>query len=205
MQKLNLFVSYFESEDKERQKELSYCRDHHKTCGIFSEIIEFSNRPTYDDFFKATEKYPSDINILSNADIVFNETILESRNMGKNDAYALTRWEVKDGEIVPFEDMHDYNKEAKARHSQDVWIFNGTARGVWGPFHIGVPGCDNRMAYEIQRSNYRLTNPSNKIKCVHIHADQERNYNIPNGYNDRVPPPYRWVDVDTEKPVRRPI
>ena len=128
MQKINLFVNYYNCGDKERQKELDFCKKNHKECGFFNEIINFSERPTYNDFFNATKEYPNDINILTNSDIYFNETILEVRKIKQNECYALTRWEIDTDEegkekIVSFESKHSYNKEAKARHSQDVWDY----------------------------------------------------------------------------------
>jgi hypothetical protein len=202
MQKINLFVSYYDSKDKERQKELEFCKKHHSECGYFNEIINFSERPTYNDFFKATREYPNDINILTNSDIYFNESILECLKIKQNECYALTRWELDINEfrgkkqeiIVSFESKHSYNKEAKARHSQDVWVINGAARNVDGWFHLGVPGCDNRIAHELIKTGYDVKNPSDIIQCIHKHKESERNYNIPNNYpNGKVPPPYKWV------------
>jgi hypothetical protein len=208
MQKINLFISYFQCGDKERQKELDFCFKHNQESGYFSSIINFDNRPTYNDFFKATEDYPDDINVFANCDIYFNETIKLVSGMGNKDAYALTRWELEDGELVTFSEKHVYNNEAKPRHSQDVWVFNGAATRINGGFHIGVAGCDNRIAYEIMRAGYRLTNPSNNIQCIHKHESDERNYTVPEGYrNGKVSPPYKWVEVDqtNEVKTRKPI
>ena len=202
MIKVNLFVNYYNCGDKERQKELDFCKKHHKECGYFNEIINFSERPTYNDFFNATKAYPNDINIFTNSDIYFNDTILEVRKIKQNECYALTRWEEdinKEGKetIVSFDSKHTYNKEAKSRHSQDVWVINGVARHVDGWFHIGVAGCDNRIAHELSRATYDVINPSDVIQCIHKHKEVERNYNIPNNYpNGKVPPPYKWVLVN---------
>lgn len=201
MQKINLFINHFQCGDKERQKELDYCFNSNKESGLFSEIINFSDRPTYSDFFKATESYPNDINILANSDIYFNDTINLVQGIEKNKAYAITRSELEGDDIVTFEEKHQYNKEAKSKHSQDVWVFNGTVNNVIGNFNIGVPGCDNRIAYEISR-RYQLSNPSNVIQCIHKHKEESRNYSI----KRPIPPPYLWVGVDgTEQPRRRRI
>ena len=199
MKKINLFVNHYQCGDIERQKELDYCFNINKESGLFSEIINFSDRPKYSDFFKATESYPDDINIFANSDIYFNETIKMVQSMDKNQAFALTRWELDGDKIVPFEEKHSYNKEAKSKHSQDVWVFNGAVKNVLGHFYIGQRGCDNRIAYEISR-RYKLSNPSDKIQCIHKHAEEKRNYSMPHA----VPPPYLWVDVNgVEQPRRR--
>ena len=208
MQKINLFVNYYQCDDLDRQKELDYCKKNHKESGYFNEVISFSERPTYNDFFNATKNYPNDINILCNSDIYFNETILEVRGIKQNEVYALTRWEEdidEDGNLVlaSFEQKHSYNNEAKSKHSQDVWVINGSARNINGYFHIGVPGCDNRIAHEFHKAYYDLKNPSDRIKCVHKHKDEKRNYKIPNNYpNGRVPPPYKFVLVDGVNQVK---
>ena len=206
MQEINLFISYFQCGDKERQKELDYCFESNKKSGYFANIINFDNRPTYNDFFEATKAYPDSINVFANADIYFDDTITSVKDLPKGCAYALTRWELDGDNIVSFSEKHAYNKEAKPRHSQDVWVFNGTVERVNGDFHIGVAGCDNRIAYEIMRAGYRLTNPSNVIKCIHKHKEEERNYNVPKGYrNGKVSPPYKWVEVDSNIKTRKPL
>lgn len=205
MQKINLFVSYYQTKDEERQAELDFCRANHEESGLFDNIIPFNDRPTYNDFFKATKDFPTDINVLTNADIYFNDTINLCQSMGVRDAYALTRWEDREGEAIWFDNMHTYNKHAKSQWSQDVWIFRGAVNGINSPFHLGVPGCDNRIAYDIFRAGYNLTNPSKKIKCIHKHKEMERSYNIPLIYkHGKVPRPWKPVPVD-EVQERKPI
>jgi hypothetical protein len=189
--KLNLFVNYYKCGDPIRQKELDFCFNHNRKSGLFNEIINFEGRMTYNDFFKQTHNYPDDVNILSNLDIYFNESILLASDIDAGDAYALTRWEIKNGAVVSFETKH--NGGAKAMHSQDVWIIKGAAKPVNGNFNMGVAGCDNRIAYELAQY-YKVTNPSDEIKCVHKHKNESRNYTIPG----RVPPPFMWVPIGSE-------
>ena len=188
--KINLFINYFKCDDIERRKEYDFCLKHNKESGYFNEIIQFNGRITYSDFFEQTSKYPDDINVLSNLDIYFNDTILLAKEMTDNDAYALTRWEPKGRKIVPFERKHS---GAQAMHSQDIWIIKGKARPVNGNFNLGVAGCDNRIAYELSL-HYRVTNPSDKIQCIHKHKDEARNYTL----KHKIMPPYMWVPVGEE-------
>ena len=74
--KLNLFTCHFECGHEERQKELDFCFQTNKDSGYFKEIINFSDRPKYNDFFNATKDYPDDVNIFANADIYFGGTNL---------------------------------------------------------------------------------------------------------------------------------
>ena len=194
--KINLFVNYFQCGDKIRQRELDFCQEHHKNCGYFSSIINFDGRIRYDDFFEATQDYPDDINILANSDIYFNDTIKNVLNIRDRECYAITRSELKGEKIVPFEEMNTYNREAKARFSQDVWVFKGAVKRVRANFHLGVPGCDNRVAHEISMAGYKVTNPCYKIECIHKHRSQERNYIIPEQYYQRVERPYKFIEPE---------
>lgn len=198
MSQINLFINSYQCGTKERQAELDFCLKHNRESGFFNEIINFDGRVTYNDFFRECANYPDDINILANTDIYFNETILKVLDMGNNDCYCITRWEEEEGEIVRFKDKHDYNNEAKEKYSQDVWVIKGKAKGVNGSFHLGVPGCDNRIAHELS-FKYNVSNPCDKIQCIHKHKEKERNYDIPKGYNKRVPPPYKWIEPSDEE------
>ena len=172
---IRLFVSYYQCGNKKRQKELDFCWNKNNQNPLIDHIVNFENRPTYNQFFEETKNYPYDINILANADIYFNDTLALVKGISPREAYALTRWEVnKKGTIVPFEEMHVENKHAKAKHSQDVWVFKGAVERVQGNFHLGRPGCDNRIAAEIRRAGYKLSNPSFQIQCIHKHREPAR-------------------------------
>ena len=201
--KINLFINHYNCGDKERQKELDFCLKTNRESGYFDNIINFEGRITYNDFFKETANYPEDINILANIDIYFNETILKVLEMRNNECYCITRWEEDKGDIVRFKDKHGYNNEAKERFSQDVWIIKGQVKKINGAFHLGVPGCDNRIAYEFTMARYQVSNPCDKIQCIHRHKEKERNYNIPKGYNGKIPMPYKFISPIDEGIIRR--
>ena len=196
--KLNLFTNHFQCGNAARQKELDQCLKINTESGLFSEIINFDGRITYDDFFGQTAFYPDDINILANADIYFNETIKLALRMKDNECYCITRWEEDGKKIVRFRDKHDYNKEAKEDWSQDVWIIRGQARKMYGEFELGRRGCDNRIAHEFMMANYVVTNPCAEIQCIHKHKDHTRNYTI----TKPVPKPYKFIPPGDEVTIR---
>lgn len=203
--KINLFINHFECGNVDRQKELDYCVNHNCESGYFNEIINFKGRLSYEDFFKETLNYPDDINILANTDIYFNETILNVRDIKENECYCITRWEEDGDNIVRFKDKHDYNKGAKEAWSQDVWVFKGRAKNVYGKFNLGVPGCDNRIAHEFIIAGYTVSNPCEHIQCIHRHKDPNRSYTI----SKRVPPPYKFIQpgdhLNRKSTRRRPL
>ena len=189
IQMINLFSGHFKQKDKARQKELDYCLEQNRNHPLIDQVYTFEHRFTYNDFFQNTVNHPNDINILANGDIYFDETLDLIQGIKERECYALTRWEKVDGVSVSFKSRNQYNKQAKPEYSQDVWIFRGSVSGVDGDFHLGRAGCDNRIAALLMSSGYIVTNPSLDIKAIHVHAEQDRNYTMP----QRVLPPYKWV------------
>jgi hypothetical protein len=199
---MNLFINYYDSST--RQEELDFCLKKNlankliKRIVIFNEskrvfrqkkviAINVETRPTYQEFFDLTKDYPNDVNIITNTDIYFDETIKHAENVKENVCYALTRHEKRGDRLVPFEQAH--NSSPKSGYSQDTWIFKGTVKsGHYDTvlairtsdrrhdeikFTMGVPGCDNILAFLLKQS-YQVLNPGTTIRCIHNHANEGR-------------------------------
>ena len=186
--KINLFSSYYTVEDPKRQAEIDFCYQHNVANKSIDACYYYDKgRPTYSDFFDWMGEFPNDVNVLTNSDIYFDETIELAKDLDFKTAYALTRWEERHNEIRPFEASHN---GAKAKHSQDVWIFLGAPRVKNANFCLGQPGCDNRIAYLMRFSGYRVLNPSLSIRAIHKHREERRIYNM-----SKVPGPYHWTEA----------
>jgi len=185
---INLFINYYESADPKRKAELDYCYERNVENKNIDQIftITCDQKPHYTQFFKVMREFPNDVNIVSNLDIYFDDTIKLAENIGLRDCYALTRWELFNNKIVFFEKR---NTAAHAKHSQDVWIFRGAPR-FEAEFSMGVPGCDNRMAYLLKVQGYNTINPCYSIKCIHVHESDKR----PTHLHERVRGPYHWIE-----------
>ena len=134
------------------------------------ELHPINYRPTFYDLLQYCKK--NEVNIISNNDIVFDETIEQGRlciTKFKNVAFALTR----------IENSGDLFRE-KNGDSQDSWIIwsNETIQHLnCFNYYLGVPGCDNRFAYDLEYiAGYNLFNPSKTIKTFHLHNSLKRNY-----------------------------
>ncbi len=180
---VNLFTSYYLDKNPKRQAEIDHClienlmnpkidRVYILTSeklqikdSLKAQVVVINKRETFNDYFEVINIYtkPEDINIIANSDIYFNNTIELSITLKSNQCFALSRWE---------ETKH-YNHP----DSQDAWIFKGKIKGIYGDFCLGIPGCDNRIAYEIKNAGYDLSNPSLSIQAFHHHRSQIRNYN----------------------------
>jgi hypothetical protein len=106
--------------------------------------------------------------IVANADIFFDHTL------SRLDDYDLTgclvclsRCDVlSDGSWRLFE----------FESSQDAWIFDTPIAEFECDFHLGVLGCDNRLAWEAARAGLVLSNPSRSIRAHHLHVTGIRRY-----------------------------
>lgn len=200
--KVNLFISYYIERNVVRQKELSNAllfnvqnkfidnvflvSEHIVKYVKGGKIIKYpvKNRPSYNDFFKLTEQYPDDINIIANSDIYFDEKGIElliKYSWKEKEIFALTRWESP----VKF---YGYD------FSQDCWIKKGKIDKIEGGIiNLGVPGCDGKIAYLLSEAGYEVRNPSLSIKAYHNHKSEIRNYIVSNIVKNVIPKPYKAI------------
>jgi hypothetical protein len=197
-----LFTSWYQHENEQRNEENRICLQKNldnplikKVCllcdngshatvpGHYKIItIKGADRPTYTDFFKVMNSCPGDIKILANSDIYFDETLSYCKNMPEGNCYALTRWD--DRENGSFLNPNP--------GSQDVWIFKGKLKYIYGDFQLGYWGCDCRLVHELRKAGYVVQNPSRTIKAFHLHREA-RNPNI-NPHPDKTIP-FPWDSV----------
>lgn len=219
--KTNLFINFYVDKNPIRQRELEICvlsnvynksintinilsseKDNEalrsligKCQGQYSKkiiAIPFEDRPTYNDYFKLTEKFPDDINIVSNTDMIMDVDSLEmlkNWHFG-NFCLALSRWDYITDDLRPEEALH-FNRS----DSQDTWIVKGSFPQIPGVnFGLGIAGCDNRIA-DLLSNFYQVVNPSYTIKTFHYHLSQVRNYLGVQGVPlTRVDPPYKLIN-----------
>ncbi len=132
------------------------------------EIVQQMNRPKFKNLISfANNISPNYYRIIANTDIYFDDTLYEARFLERRKVYCLTRWDLNStGEI-------DFYPNFK---SQDSWIFRDLLPENIGDYFIGVPGCDNRLAAEIEDNGFKLSNPSLSIRSIHLHNSEKRTY-----------------------------
>jgi hypothetical protein len=202
---VHLFVNFYRDKDPMRHRELEeclrrnlsnheinkiyvFCNDQDATLlnglGCFNKliVIRHAGRPTYKEMFEEVNRRTGNkqINIVSNSDMYFDLSLIHVQKIGIDDCYLLSRWEVG----CPFQVQ-------RRGDSQDVWIFHGPVKPVpYADFTLGIPGCDNRIAYELQEAGYRVLNPSQTIKAWHLHGTNIRH----NLKEIPIPRPYLIVE-----------
>jgi FkbM family methyltransferase len=106
--------------------------------------------------------------MIANADICFDETLgrLNGHDLtGK--LLCLSRWDVRaDGSTVFFEHPS----------SQDAWIFQAPIPEINCDFYLGLPACDNRLAWEAEQAGLEISNPARTLHANHLHLTATRRY-----------------------------
>ena len=158
--------------------------------------VNIKKRMKYSDFFnfinhkKEKDKLQGYV-ILSNSDIYLNETVtnLYRTNLSFQKACFMQLR------------LDTIRKHLKRRNdSQDTWIFHSNTIpqlkfNYLFNFNLGVPGCDNKIAYLFYKIGYIIYNEPFRIETVHIHKSNIRNYKK----TDKIDGPYGNIGVNLLK------
>ncbi len=190
-----LYVPYFRAASPRRQAELDLCIKKNLEIDALStiyliiddgaeppvknsklKIISVKSRPTYQHWVEYSYRNdPNAISLLANADIYFDDGFkyLVNALSEPQSFLALTRYDTKEGKLIPHPNPH---------WSQDVWGLNTSSplnselyREL--DFMLGVPRCDNKVAYVFSVYGWRILNPMQQVVTVHVHESEERTYN----------------------------
>lgn len=157
------------------------------------------NKQYFDDYLHPTDTnfsalfklfHPSKVNIVANSDIIFDNTIKLVSQINTRTVYALTRYDMT-------------GKLFNVSYSQDTWVIRGEMnQDLWNngnfAFSMGLRGCDNRLAWELNNAGYTVLNPSLSVKTYHIHCSTVRTYLLHN--KPVVEPPYLHLQPTTIVP-----
>ena len=205
--RMRFFVSFYnDSADKYHNVEIRDCLTRNATASFFDEvhvvcedaeseafiranypdtvkIHRVSARPTYKVMmgFADTDAQDGDINILANADIIFTPSILMLRYLElTSTVVCLQRWEHENERAS----IHVKNS------SQDVWCWKNQIEDIDSfDFQMGLPSCDNRLAYELKSMGFNIINPCIDIVTVHSHKNKSRDNS---GRTTSILPPYEY-------------
>lgn len=130
-------------------------------------LVFLGERLTYQAAFAiaGAPKWAHGAVVLANSDIEFDHTVELANEVPERALWCVTRTE-KNGEF-PW----------NPAFTQDAWIFRPPLLRFWCPFKLGVPGCDNRIAFEAKRSGLAVSNPARRIRALHHHTSAVRRVN----------------------------
>ncbi len=141
--------------------------------------------------FAANLDHPAYV-VVANSDIFFDETLflLRKSDIGRTPDSTLKKCMAQlRYEYTPGANKH---KIFGPRYdSQDAWIFhtNHLPPTKFLNFGLGVPGCDNKIAYLLNCSGFDIINHPEAIKTYHYHTSEIRNYTR----KDAIPEPYSCI------------
>lgn len=163
------FIIYFEKE-----ADMSLLPDNRKIIKRLQ-----AERMTYGFWLRETNKLPvGTLSILINSDIYLNETaqylIVKTPYIQEHKKFiALSRYN-PDGDGFRLNEDPHWTQDAWAvvRSSEDI----PSALLQEAAFELGQPGCDNKIAYVMHSYGYKVTNPCDFVKTIHLQADMRRSY-----------------------------
>jgi hypothetical protein len=183
-----LLTEYFVSDNPDRQREYITCLTKNIENKYIEKIVLFNSddsklnissdkivmvnlteRPTYKSIFDHCNKnYSGQICILSNADIIFDDTLtnINEENI-KGKFLALSRWDITENGQSR---LYDWS------FSQDSWIYLSPFEFKDSNYTMGLPGCDNRIVFDASSSGLKPHNPCKIIRTHHLHNSNHRTY-----------------------------
>lgn len=200
----NYYVEYWDCGNEDRNLEVINCINSNIDSGFFNNIFVFSStmedkikcniviapRITYQFIFETSNGIHSTlggehINVLANSDILFDSSIKQCSTISSEDFLCLTRYESNGM-------LHKYNDPYKGSDSQDVWVWKNNCKIKNANYNLGIPGCDNKIAYDAALAGYNVKNPSMTIKTYHKHQTNNRE-GTSGSVKYRLDPPYKLV------------
>jgi hypothetical protein len=161
---INVFADNYTHANPARAAELSSIWDRNKANPHINYIqLNSDHRMTYQELFDTINARTADddINVISNLDIYFDESILLLNRLTPNQFVALSRYDIFADGSVHFEGPKQF--------SQDTWAWRGKVRIKNADFFLGIYACDNRIAAEARLAGYETFNPCYSIKTYHLH------------------------------------
>ena len=141
--------------------------------GLMIPDIDIDHRPTYSELLSYGKNVSNIVNLLINTDCYIEP----------DDMYLLSNIQEDEMWCISRQDLIH-------RESQDAWVWRGNLCIENLNFTMGVPGCDNRFAFECAAIRNNIYNPSLSIRVNHVHKSNVRSYTEHN----RVSHPYLFVE-----------
>lgn len=192
---LYLFLPFYTPGDPDRAAELLDCLDRNLDLGAFAritllvdddtpaplgdarlDVVRLGHRPTYGDWVRESRRIcPGKVSVLANSDIHFDDTVGMLGAIFEHDPtafVALSRYDKRGDALIPHPNPH---------WSQDTWAFrpSRTADGNLDRrlgIALGVPRCDNKVAYVFSISGHAVYNPFHFVRSIHVHESNLRYY-----------------------------
>lgn len=184
-----LIQQSYSSPDPRRDAELRHVRETNAASGVFDhvELVDpGARRLSFADLFGlAAERFPAQTCVVANSDIAFDGSIgLAAAILAESPGptlLAISRWD--DDTAPSMEGRVDPSDWTFYSHSQDAWVFvAGGLPAFEAGFVLGMPSCENRLAYEAAAAGISVANPALSIRLHHHHASAVRSWRDRDAY-----------------------
>jgi len=190
-----LFMPFYTPKDPDRRAEIEACLQNNLHNPLIArivllvddgsipthddarlEIVQLDRRPTYLDWVRESLRLcPGRISVLANSDIYFDDSLALIGQIFKANRkafIALSRFEKAGDALTP---------HPNPQWSQDTWAFipQMDDQASFDPYlriPLGVPRCDNKVAYAFSLLGYEVFNPFPSVRSVHVHETGRRYY-----------------------------
>jgi hypothetical protein len=173
MSKVHFIVQWYEEPVRVRRRELREAmRRQSATVDSIFTIVARNRRPSFGEMVSRQVDEPDVVNLLANTDCYINP----------KDMAMLS--EVQPGEVWCLS-----RTDNCCAASQDAWAWRGRLE-VTADYPQGLPGCDNRFAYDCAAAGRVPVNPALSVRVLHLHKSRVRRWTEGN----RLPHPYLFVE-----------
>ena len=142
-------------------------------------IVRLNKRPTYADWLRVSrKKIKNEYHVIANADIEFKddfEDLISQELINEKTFLLISRYNLISNKKEQL--------EINAHDNQDVWCLKSKDLDKINKSHLsslniplGIPRCDNKIAYEFWLRDWKLINPCLRIKTIHHQKSGIRNY-----------------------------
>lgn len=200
-----LIVPHYESPDHTRRSEIELCLRANLAHPAIERVLLVgadghpphpkltclpgTDRPTFDALFRLADQWPSEVAIVANADIYFDETLALAAGIAPGELYALSRWNPVTRRVSGSSLAADGSMCIPLSIGADTWIFRSPLPPLGADFAQGRPFCDHRLARRAQDAGLLAINPCLSIRTWHAHASGLRTYTPA----DSISGPYAWL------------
>jgi hypothetical protein len=137
--------------------------------------IIIDRRPTFKTLVDyANDNFCGELVCITNADIFFDESLCRLKQFPNNFAICLTRSFPPIDINNPDISSVSYWAHPDSNLSFDSFFFYPKINSNNFDFPIGIPGCDNRFAYELYNSSLLVINPAKIINSFHVHKNSSK-------------------------------
>lgn len=183
-----LFHERYTSPDPDREAELAHVRRLNEETGLFDEIVALpaGGRHSFADCFAAAAAgFGGETCVVANADIAFDASLVGAAGLLERTdrplLLALTRWDDRAGPSM--EGRVEPGSWRFYSQSQDAWVFvAGRLPSFEARFTLGIPACENRLAYEAYRAGVAVADPALSVRTWHHHASGTRTWRPADAY-----------------------